>query len=661
MISSSRCGSVMRVPSSLAMAFLCCLGGVSQAGDEQVLATGRLHLGKPGQWEWDHFEGVPVDAESLEVRFTSMANASEQTLRVWQRDVKLSWTIKLNDRKLGTLESFEGAMESLYAVPPGVLREGENVLRIEAPTALDDIEVGPIAIVPTSRNEMLKEARIEVSVIDQETEREIPCRLTLTKPDGTLQPLLAEPARDVATRVGVVYACEGKASLSLPQGEYVLTAGRGFEWGTDTTRISLRPGESKRIVLSLRREVSTEGWIAADSHIHTLTHSGHGDARLDERMITIAGEGIELAIATDHNHHVDYGPVQKSMGLQDRFTSVIGNEVTTKRGHFNAFPIQPGAPVVDHKEEDWSKLLPAIRSTPGVEVITLNHPRDLHSGFIPLGGTHFHPKTGKHDDAKAFKNVDAIEVVTSAALQSDIHQLIRDWFALLNRGHRIAAIGSSDTHDVSRFILGQGRTYVATKDSDPAHLDLEEVWQSYQKGRLLVSMGLLAQVRINDRFAVGDLATELSSHLDVEALVSGPSWAKADHVALYANGILLREADIDDQGTAGEKAKIRWRIPRPAHDMHVVVIATGPGVASPHWALPRPWQPTSKTIASRVIGLTNPIWVDGDGDGEFQSAHAYASRLLEKHGEDRAGLAKDLERFDGSVATQVESLQSTGR
>ena len=29
-------------------------------------------------------------------------------------------------------------------------------------------------------------------------------------------------------------------------------------------------------------------------------------------------------------------------------------------------------------------------------------------------------------------------------------------FALLNRGHRIAAIGSSDTHDVNRFILGQG-------------------------------------------------------------------------------------------------------------------------------------------------------------------------------------------------------------
>jgi hypothetical protein len=48
-----------------------------------------------------------------------------------------------------------------------------------------------------------------------------------------------------------------------------------------------------------------------------------------------------------------------------------------------------------------------------------------------------------------------MEVITSAAMQSDIMQLYRDWFALLNRGYRLTAIASSDTHDVARFILGQ--------------------------------------------------------------------------------------------------------------------------------------------------------------------------------------------------------------
>lgn len=74
------------------------------------------------------------------------------------------------------------------------------------------------------------------------------------------------------------------------------------------------------------------------------------------------------------------------MGVAERFTSVIGNEVTTKHGHFNAFPMQAGATVPNQQQEDWGKLLPEIRATPGVKVITLNHPRDLHSGFVPLSG-----------------------------------------------------------------------------------------------------------------------------------------------------------------------------------------------------------------------------------------------------------------------------------
>ncbi|MEZ5433833.1 MAG: hypothetical protein R3F31_22245 [Verrucomicrobiales bacterium] len=59
--------------------------------------------------------------------------------------------------------------------------------------------------------------------------------------------------------------------------------------------------------------------------------------------------------------------------------------MTTKHGHFNAFPIKAGAAVADSRPESWSELLPLIRAVPGVEVITLNHPRDLHSGFVPLG------------------------------------------------------------------------------------------------------------------------------------------------------------------------------------------------------------------------------------------------------------------------------------
>ncbi|CAN5687546.1 hypothetical protein BH11VER1_BH11VER1_33610 [soil metagenome] len=627
---------------------------------ETVMEPKRLHLGKPGQWEWDLFKDRAVDAERLEIKFQAKPNATEHTLRLWQRDVKLTWPVLLNGRKLGTLVTAETAMESLLAIPPGALREGENVLTIEAPPGLDDIEVGPVSIAPKPIREILSGASIEVTVTDAQTGEGMPCRLTLTRPDGTLQPLRAEPAGELAVRVGVVYTRDGKATLSLPPGDYLLHAGRGLEWSVERVAVPLSAGGTKQVALKLRREVPTEGWVAADSHIHTLTYSGHGDATIAERMLTIAAEGIELAIATDHNHHTDYAPIAVSTGVADRFTPVMGNEVTTEHGHFNAFPIEPGARVVDHHELDWSKLLPEIRATPGVKVITLNHPRDLHGGFIPFGNLQFNEKTGKHRDAAVLPTINAIEVITSGALQSDLHLLYRDWFALLNHGHRISAIASSDSHDVNRFILGQGRTYVAVaNDADPAQFDLDEVWRSYQEGRLLVSLGLLTQLKVNDRYGVGDLATGLTDSIKVEATILGPAWTQADHIELYANGILIREQDIKDDHRAGEKARITWQIPKPKHDVHLVVIATGPGLSEPFWEIPRPYQPASKTLTARVIGSTNPIWIDADGDGKFQSAFDYAQTLIKQHGSNREALREALKNFDEAVATQVGGLTET--
>ncbi|MCB1227231.1 MAG: CehA/McbA family metallohydrolase [Verrucomicrobiales bacterium] len=633
-------------------AFLC---GAGMAA-EPVSLSGRVRLGVPGQFEWESFKDHPAEAERLELRFSSAKNAAEQTLRIWQRDVKRSWPVLLNGKKLGTLTTAESALECVLPVPADALQDGENVLTIEPPKDLDDIEVGPIFLDARPVAEAIAGAELKVTLVDADSDAPIPCRLTLTRKDGTLQPLRAEPVADVAVRVGVVYARQGAAVLSAPPGEYVLHAGRGFEWGVDRAEVTLHEGANDDLRLSIRREVDTRDWIAADSHIHTLTHSGHGDATLEERMLTIAGEGIELAIATDHNHHTDYAPAAASMKVSEAFTSVVGNEVTTPQGHFNAFPIEPGAAVPDFKITDWSKLLPAIRATPGVEVVTLNHPRDVHSGFIPLGGLQFNPRTGRHRQDAVLDQIDAMEVITSAAMQSDLHQLYRDWFALLNRGHRIAAIASSDTHDVSRFILGQGRTYVAVEDTDPARIDRGQVWKSYQQGRLLVSLGLMVTMTVNERFTVGDLATDLGETMAVEVVVQGPAWTQADRVELYANGVLIREQAVRDDHRAGEKARLRWELPTPRHDVHLVAIATGPGVTEPYWEIPRPYQPSSKALTPRVIGSTNPVWIDADGDGAWQSAFAIARGIVEKAAGDPAKLRSALKNCDSAVALQAESL-----
>ena len=63
-----------------------------------------------------------------------------------------------------------------------------------------------------------------------------------------------------------------------------------------------------------------------------------------------------------------------------------------------------------------------------------------------------------------------------------------------------------------------------------------------------------------------------------------------------------------------------------------MALATGLGVVEPFWEIPRPCQASSKTFIPRVIGSTNPIWLDADGTGRFQSAHEHAAGLLAKLG-----------------------------
>jgi hypothetical protein len=92
----------------------------------------------------------------------------------------------------------------------------------------------------------------------------------------------------------------------------------------------------------------------------------------------------------------------------------------------------------------------------------------------------------------------------------------------------------------------------------------------------------------------------------------------ATNVWLFANGLKVREEALAHE----HDHMVTWTLARPKHDVHLVAIAAGPGVVAPYWAIPRPYQPVSPHWEGRVIGSTNPIWLDGDGDGRFTAARA---------------------------------------
>jgi hypothetical protein len=642
---------------------VCCLltnSAFSQEAAKVVSLQPRLtHLRNEPTREWSSF---PEQAENtrLEIRFSAKANTTEHALRIRQQDAKQLWRVLLNAKPLGELIRDEADIVWYLPIPPGSLNDGENTLLIEAKSSskpvADDIRVGGLQIEPRPVKEVLSAAKCELRVF--EGSEPTPARLTIVNQDGALQATSAVSSETIAARPGVIYTANGQATFSVPAGKYTIYAGRGFEYSVAKTEVNLTAGERHQGSLEIRREVPTPGLVACDTHIHTFTHSGHGDATIEERMITLAGEGVELPIATDHNKHIDYRPIAERLKLNQHFTPVMGNEVTTAVGHFNVFPIEAGARIPNHQLKDWGELQREIFGTPGVQVCILNHARDIHSNVRPFGPDLFNATIGENFAGwPMFPN--AMEVINSGATQNEPLQLLQDWMALLNRGYQITPVGSSDSHDVSRYIVGQGRTYIHCDDGDVGKLDASLAIKNFLAGRVSVSYGLLVEMTGNEKFLPGDLATgadELKLHLRV----LGPHWTTAKRIQLYSNGELIREEKITPPGdrslNPGVQWEATWTSPRPKHDVHLVAIAIGEPIAAAYWATAKPYQPTSPEFAGVTLGATGPIWIDGDGDGERTSPRGYAEPLAKKAGDSWGNLVNLLKPYDTAVSAQAMHL-----
>jgi hypothetical protein len=609
----------------------------------RVLTTHLHHLRRGDQPEWADFPKA-AEGPALKLTFRAASSGQESTLRLRQQDVRETWKVLINGKQLGKLQADENDMTICLPVPAGLLRDGDNTLVVEQVGKLvDDIRVGEITLDARSVDECLSEATVAIDVV--EGERPVPCRITILDAKGSLATVKPASDHPLAVRPGVVYTGTGRARFTLPAGEYEIVAGRGFAYGIDRIRVRVAARESIQRTLHLRREVPTPGWVSCDTHVHTLTFSGHGDATIDERMLTLAGEGIELPIATDHNCRIDCESAAVKMGVRRWFTPVVGNELTTPVGHFNLFPLKADVPAPKFDHKDWKSAFAAIESS-GAKAIILNHARDIHSGFRPFGAGRHIALAGEDLDGWDLK-ANAMEIVNSGAQLSDVMQLVHDWFGMLNAGHVLTPVGASDSHDVGRYIVGQGRTYIRGGGADPGAIDVAAAVDSFLRGRVLVSCGLLAEITVNGRYGPGDLVPA-SDEVHVAVRVLGPSWVKADRVELFANGQKIREAPIDGVPKDGVHWAGEWKLPSPRHDVHYVAVATGPGVRALHWPIARPYQPTSPIDNRRNIGVTGAVWFDGDGDGKRSTAADYARGVVRSIDDIPA-----LARFDEAVAVQA--------
>lgn len=183
----------------------------------------------------------------------------------------------------------------------------------------------------------------------------------------------------------------GKTSARVPPGKYTVYFSRGTEYELDSQEIEIKPGSVATISATLKRSIKPTGYMSGDFHMHAL---GSIDSGLDynTRVVSIAAEGVDLVVATDHNYISDYEPYILGNQLSPWLKSVIGLELTTfEGGHFNGFPLKRDISSMNRGSMQWQERPPqelfdtlreAGKYGPEKTIVQVNHPRDSLLGYF---------------------------------------------------------------------------------------------------------------------------------------------------------------------------------------------------------------------------------------------------------------------------------------
>lgn len=466
----------------------------------------------------------------------------------------------------------------------------------------------------TLRAPSVDAGRVRMTVTDP-AGRALPVRVVFRAHDGrALRPELGRADRGFA-HDRTVYLYEGKGSVMLPPGQYHVAISRGLGYTLYDADVTVTPARDVDLVATLRDALPTGDRLSADLHLHA-SPSPDSSVSLEERVGSLACNGIDFAVATDHNRITDYGPALARTGLGPWLSTMVGDEITSVGaplwGHFNAFPLPADAPHAPAYFNVSPREIFAAARAGGATLLQVNHPRmPPNIGYFNLA--HLDPDTGRADPAFA-EGFDAVEVHNGVWLESpaEVRRALVDVVGLARRGMRVTATGNSDSHKLFLNEAGFPRTWVLVAPTPRETLGARTV-EALRQGRSTVSSGPFVEITVNG-FGPGSTVTLPSMvgglpGVRVHVRVSAPAWVPVDRVELWRDETVFERVAI----TSGRIDGVRWE-----GDFTVPLDRDASILA---WAeSDTPLPEVLPYRDARPIGFTSPVWVDADGDGAFRLA-----------------------------------------
>jgi hypothetical protein len=343
---------------------------------------------------------------------------------------------------------------------------------------------------------------------------------------------------------------QGHAGIPIAPGRYLfaVSAGGGFLAPDAQVRLTVAAGRvgQCRVAITPLFAPPSRGWYSADLHHHAdQAEAVTPPADLARSQLAA---GLDLLFVSDHDSTVNHAVLQRIASARG-VPFIPGIELSPSWGHFNAYPLTPGARLaIDTGTAPIDMILQEARRA-GATIVQVNHPFNPYGYFASLkagvapGG--FNP------------GFDLLEI-NSSVPNDDRKVLAKLWEFWDAQQHYYIAAGS-DTHSVWNDQSGRVRTF--------AHIDGQLSAQAFAEalkaghgyvsyGPLIfpsVMFGTQMQVRSGEPFTLAfDLAsvaglskaelisggtvadsrsfpdTPLKTHVDFTLTTNQPGWYALD-------------------------------------------------------------------------------------------------------------------------------------
>lgn len=391
------------------------------------------------------------------------------------------------------------------------------------------------------------EGTLELTIVDQQTRKPIPCRVHLLNSKGV-------PRKAPKTLFWQDhFACSGQVTLTLPRGNYTFVIERGPEYADATGYFTINDFADDRKTAELKRAVdmSAEGWWSGDLRVRRPAR---------DLELLMNAEDLHVAVDVPQPAREPEAAQQLKPGLL-RFANerycwwLAGAErahgrLAIELKHEHAESTNDASPSAsDHAEPEHSRL-----DGPWYDVDDPSAPElpvwlalGKVDSFCLLGGEIVRPKRepGKKPSRK---NANATHAAAELAQQV--------YFHLLDCGLRVPPSAASNSGAAANPI-GYNRMYAWV---DLAEFGPERWWRAVAMGRVTVTNGPLVRPQANGRLP-GHEFRLLDGKLELDVAMNLTTRDPITYLELVKNGRTAASIRLSDWAKTGHFPPVRFDEP----------------------------------------------------------------------------------------------------